>query len=181
MRDPHDLYHQKPKFWQTFPSLTNKQRYTLCIQSKLESQGGFERKRGREGRQKPPPVPRTTFLQIVGTFYVASVDIYSEIPTVPGRLPFASMTSRGSTVLPSPEPVFVSPVLFLLWPSWTRIRESTYPTSSTYRSLLYSLAWLSRLARFNRPCRVFNGYISRHFEMPDTGAQDILLADILSR
>lgn len=136
---------------------------------------------GREGRQKPPPVPRTTFLQIVGTFYVASVDIYSEIPTVPGRLPFASMTSRGSTVLPSPEPVFVSPVLFLLWPSWTRIRESTYPTSSTYRSLLYSLAWLSRLARFNRPCRVFNGYISRHFEMPDTGAQDILLADILSR
>lgn len=59
--------------------------------------------------------------------------------------------------------------------------STAYPTSSTYRSLLYSLAWLSRLARFNRPCRVFNGYISRHFEMPDTGAQDILLADILSR
>lgn len=49
MRDPHDLYHQKPKFWQTFPSLTNKQRYTLCVQSKLESQGGFERKRGARG------------------------------------------------------------------------------------------------------------------------------------
>lgn len=135
-------FHQKPEI--IIKTNFDKQtRYTLCIQSKRKSQGGFEfeRKRREKGRQKPPPVPRTTFLQIVGTFYVASVDIYSEIPAVAGRLPFASMTSRGSTVLPSPEPVSCPCSCFgPLRESANPTSSTAYPTSSTYRSLFSCLS-----------------------------------------
>lgn len=161
--------------------ITNKQGtpYVYNLSKRKAASSLNARERGGEGRQKPPPfVPRTTFLQIVGTFYVASVDIYSEIPTVAGRLPFASMTSRGSTVLPCAEPVSC-PCSCFGWPSTNpRIQHRPPPiqTSSTYSSLF---SCLSRLARFNRPCRVFNGYISRHFEMPDTGHSSA--DDILSR
>lgn len=105
--------------------------------SKHESEGDTELKQNaKKAHSEPPPVPRTTFLQIARTFYVPTLDIYSEISAVAGRLPFASMTSRGSTVSAVARTCF-EPV-FLLWPATNpratvSVRESPlhrlYPTS----------------------------------------------------
>lgn len=162
------------QFWQT--------RYTLCIQSKRESASSLNARGGKRGRgggaetsacaPNDFPSNRGDILRGVGWHLQWNPD-RTRSPTI--CLNDISGI-YGSAV---PRTCFRARVPALALYANPRIQHRPPPIQRRPRIGACSPA--SRLARFNRPCRVFNGYISRHFEMPDSGAQDILLADILSR
>lgn len=118
--------------------------------------------RGRGGRGRTQfPVPERLSFKSAGTFYVLSPDIYSETP---GRgcsarcSPFASVTSRGSTVSARTDGTCFAP--FCSVPALARYESADRPRVSTPRYPLHASNTrrpFPRLcSRFNRsPCPVY--------------------------